>query len=127
MTPPVTHIAIVGLGLMGSSMALAAKKFHPGVKVTGSDANPDVGAQALQLGIVDSFAAFDELDVSGCQIVFVGSPVSSIAGIVRRLARRVAQPLVVTDLGSTKASIAAELKSDLPAGFCYIGGHPMCG
>src|SRR5688572_15773325 len=112
---------------MGSSMALAAKKFHPSVKVTGCDTDPDVGEQAIKLGIVDAFTPFEELDASACQIVFVASPVSSIAGIVRRLARRVALPGVVTDLGSTKASIQAELKADLPPGFCYIGGHPMCG
>lgn len=123
----VTHIAVIGLGLMGSSLALAARKFHPGIHVTGCDANPDVTGQALKLGIVNEIAGVDELDAGRCQIVFVSTPVSSIAGIVRKLARRVGHPLVVTDTGSTKSAIQTELKGELPPGFCYIGGHPMCG
>lgn len=125
--PTVTHIAVIGLGLMGSSLALAAKKFHPGIHVTGSDAIAETGAQALKLGMIDELAALDELDSGRCQIVFVATPVSHIPGIVRKLARRAGIPTIVTDTGSTKSAIQTELKGELPPGFCYIGGHPMCG
>jgi prephenate dehydrogenase len=127
IAPPISQVTIVGLGLMGASLALAIRKFHPGLRLVGCDVQAQVGTEALRLGMVDEFQDLEALDASGSQLVFVATPVGIVANVVRRLARRVNPPWIVTDVGSTKASIQTELRSELPPGFCYIGGHPMCG
>ncbi len=120
-------IGIIGLGLMGGSMALAARKFHPRVRIVACDRNPDIGAQALKLGMIDHFLPLEELDGGEADLIFVATPVSSIAAIVRQLLDQDRPPAIITDMGSTKAGIVEEVGPAENSSACYIGGHPMCG
>ena len=115
-------VAIVGLGLMGSSFALALKKARPDVTVVGSDRNPVVVRKALDRGIVAS-ANTDLSVVEMAEIVVVGAPLNAMRELFAQLAVKAAgKP--ITDMASTKATVMEWAAAE---GIDLVGGHPMCG
>jgi prephenate dehydrogenase len=104
---------VVGLGLIGGSVAVALRE--RGWHVSGEDARPEVGAQALERGIVDAVG----LDPAA-EITFVAVPVLAIADQVKRALAETSG--VVTDVGSVKSAVCAAC--DDPR---FVGGHPMAG
>lgn len=123
----IERVAIIGLGLMGSSLALAIRKFHPSVEVLGFDSDPEVVQQATKLGVASSVDDPSALDPGEVQLLFVATPVASIPTVIKTALRKAKKPLIVSDLGSTKGSIHDQLKGQLGDGIVYIGGHPMAG
>ena len=105
--------SIIGTGLIGGSIGLALRA--QGWHVTGSDADPASEARALELGAIDAVG----LD-PGSSVTFVAAPVRSIATEARRALA--ATSGAVTDVGSVKASVVADV--DHPR---FVGGHPMAG
>ncbi len=115
-------VAVVGLGLMGSSFALALKDARPDVVVVGSDRNQAVVRKALDRNMVNT-ASSDLSVVEIADVVVIGAPIAAMHEIFATLSGRTAGK-VVTDMASTKAEVmgwAAE------AGIDLVGGHPMCG
>jgi prephenate dehydrogenase len=115
-------VAIVGLGLMGSSLALALKTAQPGSVVVGSDPDAMTLRKALDRGIVESASA-DLSVVDVADVVVVAVPILALRSVFAKLRGRL-DGKVVTDMASTKATVmdwAAESGIDL------VGGHPMCG
>ena len=112
-------IAVVGLGLMGGSLALSLRRSEPGLEVVGIDADPETLRRAVASGAVS--AASDDLALcSGAEIVFLAVPVTAMGALLPRLPT---SPLI-SDLGSTKADVCAWAAA---AGLNFVGGHPMCG
>lgn len=119
------HVAVVGLGLMGGSMALALRPFAE--TVTGIDPNPETRAYALEHGIVD--AATDDLKtgVSEADTVILAAPVRAIVEMLeRRIGAYLRNNTFLIDIGSTKQDICRAM-GNLPIGVQAIGGHPMTG
>ncbi len=118
-------LAIVGLGLMGSSLALTLR---PNVAcIVGVDPNADSRRYALENGIVDE--ATDDLrqGVHDADTVVLAAPIQTILDIVRnRIGSYLRSNTLLIDLGSTKADICEAL-GRLPIGIHAIGGHPMTG
>ena len=115
-------VAIVGLGLMGSSLALALKEARPDIVVVGSDRDPMTVRKALDRGIVASAGA--DLDiVEMADIVVLAVPILALREVFSGLRGRV-DGKVVTDMASTKASVMEWASS---SGIELVGGHPMCG
>ena len=115
-------VAVVGLGLMGSSFALALKTARPDVTVVGSDANPVVVRKALEREVVAS-ANTDLSVVEMADVVFVAAPIAALRTIFAQLSAR-AGGAPVTDMASTKATVMEWAAAE---GIELIGGHPMCG
>ncbi|OLB92384.1 MAG: prephenate dehydrogenase/arogenate dehydrogenase family protein [Chloroflexi bacterium] len=115
-------VAVVGLGLMGSSFALALKKARPEIVLVGSDRNPIVVRKALERGIV-STANTDLSVVEIADIVMVGAPISAMREMFAQLALK-AGGKPITDMASTKASVVEWAAAE---GIDLVGGHPMCG
>ncbi len=117
-------VAIAGLGLMGGSLALALRGKCR--ELVGVDTNPEVLASALERGVVDRAATFEEARV--CDVLVLAAPVRGILAQLAELQRLpdLYPPVAVLDLGSTKAEIVQAM-ADLPDGYDPIGGHPMCG
>ncbi|MFW6183099.1 MAG: prephenate dehydrogenase [Chloroflexota bacterium] len=118
------HIAIVGLGLMGGSLA---RGLRPHVqRITAVDLDSDTRATAIREGLVER--ATDDLvrGVQGADIVVLATPVSGILQVLQQLPALRPDGCFVLDLGSTKGHIC-RMMSRLPAEFSAIGGHPMCG
>lgn len=115
-------VAVVGLGLMGSSLALALKRARPEVVVVGSDPDQLVVRKALERGVVATGASdLDVVDLA--DVVVVGAPIRAMRELFGRLAPHV-EGKVVTDMASTKATVMEWAEA---AGLDLVGGHPMCG
>src|ERR1700694_3004032 len=120
--PPVfAKIGIVGLGLIGGSIALAAREIWPSSLVIGVD-NKDVLETAMRLHAID-VAADDLIVLAEADLVILAAPVKTNIARLADLDETIRQPAVVTDTGSTKRGIL-NAAGALPARFTFIGGHP---
>jgi prephenate dehydrogenase len=120
--PPFRSLAIVGVGLIGGSIGLAARARWPGIRVVGIDSR-DTLAAALALGAVTEAAA-DPAATTADLVVLCAPPAANV-GLLRELAPRLRPEAIVTDVGSTKRDIV-RAADDL--GFAaFAGGHPIAG
>ena len=118
-------IAIVGLGLMGGSLALALKGAGAVEKIIGIDRNHATLDAALARGAVD--VAGDGLEIAReANVVVLATPVRTILRQLPRLGEIAADGTLILDLGSTKRQIVNAM-DQLPARLFAVGGHPMCG
>jgi prephenate dehydrogenase len=117
-----TTVAVVGLGLMGASFALALKEARPEIVIVGSDTDPRTLRRALDRGIVASASA-DTSVADMAEVVVIGAPIGSMRDVFAQLAGRM-DGKVVTDMASTKADVMEWASA---AGIDLVGGHPMCG
>src|SRR5579864_3697753 len=123
--PPLFEkIGIVGLGLIGGSIALAARQIWPSALVIAVD-NKDVLETAMRLHAVD-VAADDLIVLAEADVVILAAPVRQDLAILEQLDENVHQAAVVTDTGSTKREIV-EAARKLPPRFTFVGGHPLGG
>lgn len=121
-------IAIIGIGLIGGSLALALKKGAGGqICITGFDSDPVCGEKALECGAVDRLAAGVAYAVADADVVFLCTPVLQIVSLMEQIGPHLKPGAVITDVGSTKALLQRQLAPFLPADSCFIGGHPMAG
>src|SRR6478752_3236004 len=123
--PPIFEkIGIVGLGLIGGSIALAAREIWPTSLVIAVD-NKDVLETAMRLHAID-VAADDAVVLAEADLIILAAPVKQNLMLLDTLDDHVRQPAVVTDTGSTKRAIV-EAAKQLPSRFTFIGGHPLGG
>lgn len=120
------RVAIVGVGLIGGSLALAARTAGLVGHVTGVGRGAANLATARERGMVDRTTHRVE-DVGPVDLVVLAAPVRSIPVLARRLAPHLSPGTVVTDVGSVKGSIVDELERLLPAGCPFVGAHPIAG
>ena len=125
-TPPPGAIGIVGVGLIGGSIAAAIKQLEPGTRVIGIGRSQVRLEAARDAGLLD-VAATDMSAVRDCRLVIVCTPVDRIVADVHAAATQLAPGAIVTDAGSVKARICAELVSGLPDGVHFVGSHPLAG
>lgn len=118
-----TRLTVWGLGLMGGSLALAARPHV--AEITGWDADPYTVQQALTRGVIDHvLSPADDLHTD---LLILATPAQVILHQLADLRQKAAPgPVVVLDIGSTKQHITAALNA-LPAWADPVGGHPMCG
>lgn len=121
------HIAIVGVGLIGGSFALAVRRAGLCERITGWD-RKDVLDQALARGVIDGVEnAFESGGVSDADLVYLAAPVGVILSFLRTRANSLKPGAIVTDAGSTKRDICRAAREALPREVSFIGGHPMAG
>lgn len=120
-------ILLVGLGLIGGSIALAIRKKHE-VQIIGYDLNDAEGALALQLGIIDSYTKSLHTAAESADYIFLATPISAICEVLQELSTfQLQKHVVISDTGSTKQEILQAADPLLEKGICFIGGHPMAG
>ncbi len=117
-------VAIVGLGLMGGSMALALKGHCS--RIFGIDPDPAALELALHQNIVDQAESDPAKLLPQADLVILAAPVPAILALLEQLPHFTPHPCIVLDLGSTKRAILEKMET-LPARFDPIGGHPICG
>ena len=123
--PPIfQRVGIVGLGLIGGSIALAARQIWPGGLVIGVD-RKDVLERAMVLHAID-VAADDAVVLAEADLVILAAPIQQNLEILRELPDNVTGSAIVTDTGSTKRTVV-EAAAALPDRFTFIGGHPLGG
>ena len=116
-------IGIVGLGLMGGSLALALRESSDAFEFIGLDHNQTHCQEALELGLVDTIAS-DLEEIKRCDVIFLSIPVDSIIAISQELTG-LDPKCTVIDLGSTKAKISESIPADIRPNF--VTAHPMTG
>ena len=115
------RIAVIGVGLIGGSIALAARE-RLEARVVGFDPDGAVGASALARGAVEEMAVSVEAAVAGAELVFVAAPVSALGDALDAVLAAAGPDCAVSDVGSTKRVVVAD--RDDPR---FIGGHPLAG
>ena len=116
------RIGIVGVGLIGGSVARAARAFAPAVSIIGVDVD-NVAADAVAAGVIDAVGDLDAL--AACDLIVLAAPVSGNLAWMDRLAAAGVTALV-TDVGGTKRQMNAKA-TELGGRLNFIGGHPMAG
>ena len=119
------HIALIGLGLLGSSLAHAIRAHLPDARVTGYDSDPAVRVRAAELSLAE--IADDPAEaVRGAGLVILCVPVGAMADAAAALAPGLSSDAIVSDVGSSKQSVAKALAAALP-GHTVIPAHPVAG
>jgi prephenate dehydrogenase len=124
----VKKLAIIGLGLMGGSLGLAAKKKNVAERVSAYARREETRKAALDCGAVDEVFDNPADAVEGADIVVLCVPVLSSLDLVKQCLSSLPSNCIVTDVGSTKAGLARELEpvfADVEA--VFVGSHPICG
>ncbi|DAB27473.1 MAG: prephenate dehydrogenase [Sulfurimonas sp. RIFOXYD12_FULL_33_39] len=116
------NIAIVGLGLMGGSLAKSLKKLDFVNTIVGSDHNETHRQEAIELGLVDKIVDFDE--VKNYDVIFLAIPVDGVIAALKNLTD-VKENTTIIDLGSTKAKIISAVPPKIRKNF--VAAHPMTG
>jgi prephenate dehydrogenase len=114
-------IAILGVGLIGGSIGLAARR-RAGARVCGYDPDPRACAAALRLGAIDEQSPDIAAAVAEAQVVFAAAPVGVLAETVREALALADEDCVVSDVGSTKLALH-DAREDVR----FVGGHPLAG
>ena len=112
---------MIGTGLIGASIALAAKE--RGARVLGWDPDPHALAAAVRRGALDGTAVTLEQALEGAELAVVAAPIAALPAEVSAVLELAGKGTTVTDVGSTKASVVAAAGSS-PR---FVGGHPICG
>ena len=120
------RIALLGVGLIGGSLALAWKKNVPSCTIVGFD-DPDVLDRAPARGAGDERAASAEAAVAEADLVVLAMPLGPMMRTLEQIAPHLRPDAVVTDVGSVKQPVAAMAGAVLPASVTFVGGHPMAG
>jgi prephenate dehydrogenase len=122
--PVFPRIAIVGLGLIGGSIAFAARRAWPSTHVVALDREP-VLREALSRRAIDA-AAHDLAAVGNADLVILAAPVRQNTSLLQRVAAHVSPSTVITDVGGTKRTIV-EAAAALSQAVTFVGGHPLGG
>jgi cyclohexadieny/prephenate dehydrogenase len=123
---PFARVAIIGMGLIGSSLARAIRDAMPTVRISASDASADVRARVAELGIADEVADGAGAAVIDADLVILAVPVGAMAAVAAEIAPELAPDTVVSDVGSVKESVLNVLSAALP-GVHVIPAHPVAG
>ena len=126
MSAPFGTIAIVGLGLIGSSIARAVRQALPETRILGYDRSADVCARAEAIGLCDGYHAVFGPELASAEMVILCVPVGAMGQVAREIAPALKPDALVSDVGSTKQSIAAALAEALPD-HTVIPAHPVAG
>ncbi|MCF8357384.1 MAG: prephenate dehydrogenase [Prolixibacteraceae bacterium] len=118
-------VTILGLGLMGGSMAKDIRKKKFATEIVGIDSNPLHAQKAIELGLVDRCEDF-ETGIKTADMVIVAIPVDKIAEMMPAVLGLINPSATVTDVGSTKGTIASAVE-DHPMRGNYVAAHPMSG
>ncbi len=126
--PRFGRVAVIGVGLIGGSFALALKAAHACGEVVGVGRNPDNMRVAKDLGIVDVIEADAALAVQGADLVLVAAPVAQFADIFARIAPHLGSSTLVMDAGSTKQDVVVAARASLGSRIAqFVPAHPIAG
>ncbi|RWK96419.1 MAG: prephenate/arogenate dehydrogenase family protein [Mesorhizobium sp.] len=120
-------IALVGIGLIGSSMARVIHREGLAGHVAISTRSETTLARARELGLGSSYTTAAKQAVGDADLVIVSVPVGSSGEVAEEIAPALQQGAILTDVGSTKASVIAQMQPYVPAGVHFIPGHPLAG
>lgn len=128
MTPPIyDRVALIGLGLIASSMAHAMKQFGLVGEIVGYAKTEETRRVALEIGICDRVFASAAEAVQGADLVVLAVPVGAMAELAAEIGPHLAQGACVTDVGSVKQAVIDAVAPHIPDGVAFVPAHPLAG
>ncbi len=121
------RVTLIGIGLIGSSIARDIRELGLAGHVTISTRSAETLRRAEELGLGDAYVLSAAEAVSGADLVIVSVPVGASGAVARDIAPHLKPGALVTDVGSTKASVIAQMQPHLPKSVHFIPGHPIAG
>jgi cyclohexadieny/prephenate dehydrogenase len=125
--PVFERVAIIGMGLIGSSISHAIRRRGLAAEVVGGDADPAVCAKALELGLASRMEGDPAAAVKDADLVILCVPVGACGEVAEAMASGLMPGAVVSDVGSVKGAIVRDVGPHLPDGIEFIPGHPIAG
>ncbi|MBI2236812.1 MAG: prephenate/arogenate dehydrogenase family protein [Magnetospirillum sp.] len=126
-TPLFDTICFVGIGLIGSSLARAARKHGLARRIVTLDISETARRTALDLGVVDHATTDAAEAMKGAGLVVLGAPVGATEEVARAIGPHLDAGTIVTDVGSVKLAVIRDLVPHLPDGVHFVPGHPIAG
>ena len=123
----IRRISILGVGLLGGSIGLAAKSALNGVEIVGYGHRKATLDRAVEVGAIDQAAMKVTDAVEGADLVILCTPVGVFEGLITEMVNVLKAGAVVTDVGSTKRSVVELAEENLPQAVHFVGSHPMAG
>ncbi|MEH3122851.1 MAG: prephenate/arogenate dehydrogenase family protein [Sphingomonas phyllosphaerae] len=123
---PFARVSIIGLGLIGSSIARAVRQYMPTVRLTGHDADANVREIARRIDLLDDVADHAGAAVTDADLVILCVPVGAMGAVAAEIAADLPADAIVSDVGSCKASVAQALSAVLPPAR-VVPAHPVAG
>lgn len=125
--PLFEKIALIGIGLIGSSLARVVARENLAGHVAVSTRSAATLARAEELGLGDSYTSDAAEAVRDADLVIVSVPVGASGAVAEEIAPALKKGAILTDVGSTKASVIAQMEPHVPEGVHFIPGHPLAG
>jgi prephenate dehydrogenase len=124
---PFNKATIIGVGLIGGSVARVLKDSHLAHAITGAGRGRASLEQALKLGVIDRIGQTVSQSVEDADLVVLAAPVGAFLPIIAEIVPRLKQGAVLTDVGSVKGVLVRRIESLLPSSIHYVPGHPIAG
>ncbi len=121
------RIALIGIGLIGSSLAYDIRRLGLAREIVVATRSPDTLKRAEELGLGDRYTTSSQDAVKDADLVIVSVPVGASESVAKEISRSLKPGAIVTDVGSTKASVIAQMLPHMPANVHFIPGHPLAG
>ena len=132
MIPPeapfISRLCVIGVGLIGGSLARALRQSHTVGEVIGAGRREEPLRKALELGVIDRYELGLERAVAGADMVVVAVPLGAMGAVFAAIAGRLSPDCVLTDVGSAKGSVVGDVRrifGETPPSF--VPGHPIAG
>ena len=120
-------IALIGLGLIGSSISHGTRRRGLAKHIAGSARTAETCETALRIGIVDSVYEDPREAVKDADLVILCVPVGACGAVAKTIADSLKPGAIVTDVGSVKGSVVTDVAPHIPAGVHFVPGHPIAG
>jgi cyclohexadieny/prephenate dehydrogenase len=126
-TAPFNRLALIGIGLIGSSIARAARAQGAVCEIVATARSAATRRRVAELGLADQVAESNAAAVAGADLVIVCAPVGACGGIAAEIAPHLLPSAVVSDVGSVKGAILRDMGPHLPKGVHFVPAHPVAG
>ncbi|MRX50134.1 prephenate/arogenate dehydrogenase family protein [Paracoccus sp. S-4012] len=124
---PFRHVALIGLGLIASSMAHAIRATWPEVRITGYARSAETRETAREVGFCNAVTESAPEAVAGADLIVLAVPVGAMGGVAAEIAPHLAPGAVLTDVGSVKQAVIEAVAPHVPEGVAFVPGHPLAG
>jgi cyclohexadieny/prephenate dehydrogenase len=123
---PFSRVSVIGLGLIGSSIARAIRQHMPSVTVTGHDRDPQVRETAVRIGLCDDIADTAGAAVIDADLVILCVPVGAMGEVAAEIAADLPADAILSDVGSCKESVVEAVRAAAPNAV-FVPAHPVAG
>ncbi len=125
--PMFSKVALIGLGLIGSSLSHAMRRKGLAGTISGCARSEQTLKRAAELGLADDLTGDAGKAVKDADLVFLNVPVGAMGAVARSIAPQLKKGAIVTDVGSVKAAVIRDVAPHIPDGVHFIPGHPVAG